>query len=35
MLKEALSSTKTRGQWGERMAEDILKSLGLVERDKL
>ena len=31
MLKEALSSTKTRGQWGERMAEDILQSLGLVE----
>lgn len=31
VLKEALSSTKIRGQWGERMAEDILKSIGLIE----
>ena len=30
-LREALSSTKARGQWGERMAEDILRSMGLKE----
>lgn len=30
-LREALSSSKARGQWGERMAEDILRLAGLVE----
>jgi DNA recombination protein RmuC len=30
-LKEALSSTKARGQWGERMAEDVLRLIGFVE----
>lgn len=30
-LKEALSSNKTRGQWGERMAEDVLKLAGFIE----
>jgi DNA recombination protein RmuC len=30
-LREALSSTKTRGQWGERMAEDVLRLAGLLE----
>jgi DNA recombination protein RmuC len=30
-LREALASTRTRGQWGERMAEDILRLVGLVE----
>ena len=30
-LREALASTKTRGQWGERMAEDILRLAGLIE----
>ncbi|NOZ60511.1 MAG: DNA recombination protein RmuC, partial [Calditrichaeota bacterium] len=30
-LKEALSSSKTRGQWGERMAEDVLRLAGFVE----
>ena len=30
-LKEALSSSRARGQWGERMAEDILRLAGLVE----
>ena len=30
-LKEALSSSKTRGQWGERMAEDVLRMAGFVE----
>jgi len=30
-LREALSSTKARGQWGERMAEDVLKLAGFVE----
>ncbi|HCP07087.1 MAG TPA: DNA recombination protein RmuC, partial [Synergistaceae bacterium] len=30
-LKEALSSSKARGQWGERMAEDILQMVGFVE----
>lgn len=29
-LREALSSTKTRGQWGERMAEDVLNLAGFV-----
>ena len=30
-LKEALASTKVRGQWGERMAEDVLRMSGFVE----
>ncbi|HOI81859.1 MAG: DNA recombination protein RmuC [Thermovirgaceae bacterium] len=30
-LKEALSSSKARGQWGERMAEDILRMVGFEE----
>ena len=30
-LREALASTKTRGQWGERMAEDVLHMAGFVE----
>jgi DNA recombination protein RmuC len=30
-LREALASTKVRGQWGERMAEDVLRVAGLVE----
>ena len=30
-LKEALASTKTRGQWGERIAEDVLRMAGFVE----
>ena len=30
-LREALSSSKRRGQWGERMAEDVLRLAGLVE----
>ncbi|UCD85330.1 MAG: DNA recombination protein RmuC, partial [Deltaproteobacteria bacterium] len=30
-LREALASTKMRGQWGERMAEDVLKLAGFVE----
>ncbi|HEX6310479.1 MAG TPA: DNA recombination protein RmuC [Acidimicrobiia bacterium] len=30
-LREALSSSKARGQWGERMAEDVLRLSGLVE----
>jgi len=29
-LREALSSTKVRGQWGERMAEDVLALAGFV-----
>ncbi len=31
MLREALSSTKARGQWGERMAEDVLRLAGFLE----
>ena len=31
LLKEALAGAKTRGQWGERMAEDILRAAGFVE----
>ena len=31
-LKEALASTKVRGQWGERMAEDVLRLAGLLEK---
>jgi DNA recombination protein RmuC len=30
-LREALVSTKARGQWGERMAEDVLRLAGLIE----
>jgi DNA recombination protein RmuC len=30
-LKTALASTKVRGQWGERMAEDVLRMAGFVE----
>ncbi len=30
-LNRALSSTQVRGQWGERMAEDILRIVGLQE----
>ena len=30
-LREALSNSRVRGQWGERMAEDILRALGLIE----
>ncbi len=31
MLREALASTKARGQWGERMAEDVLRMAGFLE----
>jgi DNA recombination protein RmuC len=30
-LKVALTSTKARGQWGERMAEDVLRLAGFIE----
>lgn len=30
-LRESLASDKTRGQWGERMAEDILRMAGFIE----
>jgi DNA recombination protein RmuC len=30
-LKETLSNTKARGQWGERMAEDVLRIAGFIE----
>ncbi|MCK7482326.1 MAG: DNA recombination protein RmuC [Candidatus Moduliflexus flocculans] len=30
-MREALVSTKARGQWGERMAEDVLRLAGFVE----
>jgi DNA recombination protein RmuC len=30
-LREALASTKVRGQWGERMADDVLRLAGLIE----
>jgi len=30
-LHETLASTKVRGQWGERMAEDILRLAGFIE----
>jgi DNA recombination protein RmuC len=30
-LREALASSKARGQWGERMAEDVLRLAGLIE----
>jgi DNA recombination protein RmuC len=31
LLREALASAKVRGQWGERMAEDILRLAGFIE----
>lgn len=30
-LRTALSSSKARGQWGERMAEDVLRAAGFIE----
>ena len=30
-LREALAGAKSRGQWGERMAEDVLRTAGLIE----
>lgn len=30
-LKTALSGTQTRGQWGERMADDVLRLAGFIE----
>jgi DNA recombination protein RmuC len=30
-LREALASPKARGQWGERMADDVLRIAGMVE----
>ena len=30
-LREALANPRSRGQWGERMAEDILRLIGFVE----
>lgn len=30
-LKNALASSKARGQWGERMAEDVLRLAGFIE----
>ena len=30
-LRAALASTKARGQWGERMAEDVLRLAGFIE----
>ena len=30
-LKEALANTRIRGQWGERMAEDVLRLVGFVQ----
>jgi DNA recombination protein RmuC len=30
-LRDALASPQTRGQWGERMAEDVLRSAGMRE----
>jgi DNA recombination protein RmuC len=30
-LREALSSTTARGQWGERMAEDVLRLAGFID----
>ncbi len=30
-LREALASSKARGQWGERMAEDVLRTAGFLE----
>ena len=31
-LREALASSNARGQWGERMAEDVLRSAGMQEK---
>jgi DNA recombination protein RmuC len=30
-IKQALGNAKVRGQWGERMADDILRNIGFVE----
>ncbi len=30
-LRDALANTKVRGQWGERMAEDVLRLAGFIE----
>jgi DNA recombination protein RmuC len=30
-LQRALASPQTRGQWGERMAEDVLRAAGMIE----
>jgi DNA recombination protein RmuC len=30
-LREALASSKSRGQWGERLADDVLRTAGFVE----
>jgi DNA recombination protein RmuC len=30
-LREALASPKARGQWGERMADDVLRTAGFIE----
>jgi DNA recombination protein RmuC len=30
-IEQALTSTKTRGQWGERIAEDAIRAIGLIE----
>ena len=30
-LRQALASPQARGQWGERMADDVLRAAGLVE----
>ncbi len=30
-LRQALSSTRTRGQWGERMADDVLRLAGMID----
>ncbi len=30
-LREALANSKSRGQWGERMAEDVLRTAGFIE----
>ena len=30
-LRQALANSRSRGQWGERMAEDILRLMGLIE----
>ena len=30
-LREALANTRVRGQWGERMAEDVLRLVGFVQ----
>jgi DNA recombination protein RmuC len=32
LLREALASSRVRGQWGERMAEDVLRLAGFIER---